>query len=528
MMRHFKVTFEPDGRHVLIHSGATLLEAAGQLGIILNTVCGGRGACGKCILRLEPSGKEVPACQYKIDSDLIVSVPQTSRFFEQKILEHGIDAKSKFEPDIYKGYLQAAGNKEILGIAVDIGTTTVVVKLLDIKNGKLLATESDYNPQMRYGDDVVSRISYADDEKKLTELQKIIIDCLNSLIIRLCKKTSAKPASIYELTAVGNTAMNHLFLGFPVQSLGQAPYKAYSLDAYDLKAKELGLEVNPDAKTHTVENIAGFVGSDTTAAALAAGLDLAEKMTLLIDIGTNGEIVLGTKERLCSASCAAGPAFEGARITQGSRAVDGAIEAVVLSEGDIDIDAIGDCQPTSICGSGLIDAAAVLLDWGVIDSSGRFIEKSAKLSPKILQRITTKDSQPAFILAYKDGNDEPSVILTQKDIREVQLAKAAIRTGISLLLQKMQIKDTDIEQVLLAGAFGNYIRKESALRIGLLPKVPVEKIHFVGNAAAAGAEIILLSSRARKQAGLLARHIKYIEIAHESRFADIYAESMLF
>ncbi|MGD9109892.1 MAG: ASKHA domain-containing protein, partial [Phycisphaerales bacterium] len=499
-MQHFKITFQPDSKWISIHEGATLLEAAHQAAIILNTVCGGKGSCRKCALRLEPSGEEVLACQYKIDSDLTVTVPQSSRFFEQKILEHGIETKSEFQPDVYKNYQAVAGQNKILGLAVDIGTTTIVAKLIDLTTGKCLDTQTDYNPQMRYGDDVISRIDYAQTQTKLAELQLVLIDCLNSLIEELCDD----PNQIYELAAVGNTTMSHIFFGFPITQLGQAPYKAHTLDAHQITAKELGIAINPDAKVRIVENIAGFVGSDSVAAALAAGMDLVEQLTLLVDIGTNGELVLGTKQKLYAASCAAGPALEGAKIDQGSRAVDGAIEAVVINEGDVDVDVIGDSPASSICGSGLIDAVAVMLELGVLDHTGRFVEPARlkdKLPPAVLRRLVQKDNQPAFVLAYTDDSDKPSVTLTQKDIRELQLAKAAIRTGISLLLEKVRLNDSDIEQVLLSGAFGNYIKKTSALRIGLLPDVATDKIHFVGNAASSGAQTILINTAARDLAG---------------------------
>jgi uncharacterized 2Fe-2S/4Fe-4S cluster protein (DUF4445 family) len=279
-----------------------------------------------------------------------------------------------------------------------------------------------------------------------------------------------------------------------------------------------------------VENIAGFVGADTTAVALAADIDSAEEMTLIVDIGTNGEIVLGTKDKLYAASCAAGPALEGARITCGSRAAEGAIEAVVMNEEDIDLDVIGNVPARSICGSGLIDAVAVMLDLGIIDATGRFANPTSlksKLPQSIFSRIVELDGEPAFILApASDGNDRP-VFLSQKDIRQMQLAKGAIRTGIVLLQRKLGLKGSDIEHILLAGAFGSYIRKESALRIGLLPAVAVERIRFIGNAAASGAQMILLRSNCRDKARQLARQIEYIEIAHEPDFQDVFADSML-
>jgi uncharacterized 2Fe-2S/4Fe-4S cluster protein (DUF4445 family) len=420
---------------------------------------------------------------------------------------------------------------DIFGLAVDIGTTTVVAKLINMADTRPLATQSALNPQSRYGDDCLSRIAYAKTDDKLAELQKLIIDCINELTAKLCKQASIKPEDIYEVCVVGNTTMNHIFLRFPVTQLGLAPYNAFSTEPQDIPADKLSLNSNQAANVHTPANIAGFVGSDITAGALATDINSAEEITLLVDIGTNGEIVLGTKDKLYAASCAAGPAFEGARISCGSRAVEGAIEAVVINNNDIDLDVIGDCPPRSICGSGLIDAMAVLLDLGIMDQTGRFVDTKKlrnNLSPALFSRLTEQDSQPAFILAHNTDTNEPKVILTQKDIRQVQLAKAAIRAGIKLLQKKLALRDADIKHIFLAGAFGNYIRAESALRIGLLPDVPTERIYFVGNAAASGAQMILLSRQWRQLAVKLARKIEYVEIAHEEDFSDVYADSMTF
>ncbi len=523
-MKHFNVTFRPDGRQISIHAGATLMEAAGQAGIILNTTCGGKGTCEKCAVNLEPTKEQVLACQYHINSDLIVTIPISSRFFEQKILADGIEAKTKIQPDIYKKYLKVDSTDKILGLAIDIGTTTVVAKLINMTDGSCFATQAHLNPQTKNGDDCLSRIAYAQTDAKSAELQKTIVDCINELTAKLCSQACIDAKQIYEMCVVGNTTMNHIFLKLPIAQLGQAPYRAFSVDAKDLSPDELRLQINPDGNIHTVENIAGFVGSDITAVALAVDINSAQDLTLVVDIGTNGELVLGTADKLYAASCAAGPAFEGARIICGSRAVVGAIEAVLVNDGDIDLDVIGNCPPRSICGSGLIDAVAVLLDLGIIDQSGRFVKPENlkdHLSAKILSRMIEQNSQPAFRLADK-------VVLTQKDIREVQLAKAAIRAGMKLLQKKIGIEDDDIKQILLAGAFGNYIRRESALRIGLLPDVPAERIVLVGNAAASGAQIILLSSQFRTQARKLARKIEYIEIAHEEEFESVFTDSMSF
>ena len=547
-MDHFRVTFTPDNKSIVIHSGATVLEAAAQAGIILNATCGGKGICGKCRVRLLREDKDVLACQHRIDGDLDVMAPVASRFFEQKILQHGTDRDVEVSPVVSKKFVDnktvvylgqkviasepGDTTKALYGVAVDIGTTTVVAKLIDLTDGQTKTTAASGNPQIAYGDDVISRISYGQTEEGLTELHDVIVYCVNTLIKQLCVQSSVPPEHIYEAAIAGNTTMNHIFLKLPIKQLGQAPYHAFSVDAHDRTAEDMRIKINPAGNVHTIENIAGFVGSDTVAVAVAVAMDEADKMTLVVDIGTNGELVLGTKDRMYAASCAAGPALEGARISQGSRAIDGAIERVVLNTDDIDLDVIGGKAPRTICGSGLIDALALIVELGIVDATGKFVNPSGldgKLPPKVLSRIVLQENdQYAFVLAHNSDGHERPVMLTQKDVRETQLAKAAIRAGIKLLQKKFGIADTDIEQILLAGAFGNYIRRKSTWQIGLLPNVPLERIHFVGNAASSGAQMVLTSQICRELAKKLARQIEYVEIAHEPDFAMEYAESMLF
>jgi uncharacterized 2Fe-2S/4Fe-4S cluster protein (DUF4445 family) len=526
-MKHFNVKFEPDGKNISIHEGATLLEAASRAGIIINTPCGGKGICGKCLLQLQPDGKTVCSCQHHIESDLTVRIPPQVRFFEHKILTEGLDTELAFQPDIFKQYLRLTSNKTVLGLAVDIGTTTVVAKLIDMMTAKNIATQAVMNPQNKYGDNVISRISYADTEPKLTELHNVIIDCINQLAVTLCKKAGFEPQNIFEVCAVGNTTMNHIFLRLPIQQLGQAPYKPVLLDACDKVPTQVALTMNNAGNIYTPPNIAGFVGSDITAVALAVDIEDAEDNTLIIDIGTNGELLLARENKIYAASCAAGPALEGAGISCGSGAANGAIEAVFINNHDIDFDVIGNVKPESICGSGLIDAAAVIADLEIIDSTGRFIEreKLKHLSKAIASRIVKIDNQPAFILAENYKN---RVFISQNDIRQIQLAKAAIRAGINLLQQKLGITDNHIKHIYMAGAFGNYIRPESAIRIGLLPNVPEQTFHFIGNAASSGAQMMLLCSDYRQKAQQLARKIEYVEIAHEKRFETVFAQSMAF
>lgn len=601
-MKHYTVHFHPGNLVTSIHAGATLLEAAGQAGLILSTPCGGMGRCGKCTVRLLPSGKDIVACQYIIEHDLAVSIPDSSRFFKQQILEHGIQPKVGGASSIRKIFLenppsqinalcealsekilaqvvvrntpdsalssqlqscQESGVTAILsfddsgepdaspscyeltgvepgdttgklyGAAVDIGTTTVVARLADLNTGQIVATASAGNPQNQYGTDVISRISYCENEFGLEQLHNAIIACLNELLQSAAQQTGIECNEIYEMTAVGNTTMTHLLLRHPVRQLGQGPYRAYSLAAGDHQPGELGLNMNPAGNIHILANIAGFVGSDTVAATLACGLDISEMNTLLVDIGTNSEIVFGTQSHLLAASCAAGPALEGAGITFGSRAQSGAIERVFLDGDDIDIDVIGSAQAGTLCGSGLIDAVAVMLELGIIDSTGRFCERfelDPMLSDSVRRRLITHNDEPAFVLTgqYTKKQWEAAVFLTQKDIRQMQLAKAAIRAGIELLLQRAGTHAASIEQLLLAGAFGNYVQKKSAVRIGLLPKIPLEKIHFVGNAAGSGAQMTLVSQNARKMAKKLAEKIDYVEIAYQTNFQMVFSEFLLF
>lgn len=599
-MKHYIVNFQPDNLTIAIHAGATLLEAAGQAGLILSTPCGGIGRCGKCDVQLMPSEKKVRACQYIIEHDLTVSIPDSSRFFKQKILEHGIQREVDITASIRKCFIKYPPSElnalcetlshatsapvtplndledtfasqliscskngltavlstdldtelplcyqlmgiepddttnKLYGIAVDIGTTTVVARLADLNTGKIIATASTENPQRQYGDDVISRISYCENEDGPDNLHMAMIICLNDLIESVTQKAGIHQKDIYDAAVVGNTTMNHLLLKYPVRQLGQAPYQAHSLVARDHEPGQLGININSAGNVHTLANIAGFVGSDTVAAALACGLDISDINTLLVDIGTNGEIVWGTGSHLLATSCAAGPALEGAGITFGSRAQSGAIERVVFDDKDIDLDIIGTTAlATTLCGSGLIDAVAVLLELGIIDATGRFCdlyELDPMLSEAIRKRYISHNNEPAFVLtgSYSGHQWQNAVLLTQKDIRQMQLAKAAIRAGIEFLLKKAGNSTFEIQQLLLAGAFGNYIQKKNAVRIGLLPPIPLEKIHFVGNAACSGAQMALISQDARKMAKHLAKSIDYVEIAHRADFQMVFSEFLVF
>lgn len=519
--------FQPGGNRQSVRKGITLLEAAGLAGVTLQTACGGKGTCHKCQVLVGPDRDPVLACQFSVENDIEVYVPQVSQEGTSQILLSGTGQSVEVCPWIQP--VDPTG--PLYGVACDIGTTTVVAKLMDLKTGGALATAATINPQSRHGFDVISRIHYGSTDQGLRGLQGLIVSCLNDLIEDLCRQAGVDQSAIHELCVVGNTTMNHLFLGLPVAQLGQAPYAAFSVDAHDVPPADLGIRINPAGNVHTVENIAGFVGSDTTAVAVAVDIGNTYAVTLVLDIGTNGELLLAAGGKVCAASCAAGPAFEGARIGHGSRAVAGAIERVALLSNDIEIGVIGHTAPRSICGSGLVDAVAVLLNLGLVDTTGRLAGPDSVpegLPEVIAARVVKVAGQPAFGLAFNPQSRRPAVLLTQADIREVQLAKAAIRAGIELLLRKTGLGAGDIEQVLVAGAFGATIRPEAAIRMGLLPEVPLDRVRSVGNAACAGAEMILLNKHCRNKAGQLAGSIDYVEIAKDPGFEQVYAEAMSF
>ncbi len=605
----FRVTFQPEGRSVFVLRGTKLVEAAGQAGIILNQPCGGEGTSGKCRVEvLESAPAPTPAdsehltegelsdgwrraCQLAIENDLVISVPQETRFFEQMILAEGKGAWYPFQPNLRKRFvsvpeptiedqrsdldrLKAAvgadeleaglpliralpsilrqegpqvtaileGNEiqwveggdttdRIWGVAFDIGTTSIVGALMNLTNGQSRAVASRTNPQVHFGDDVVSRISYIEKTPDgLDKLRKRLIACLNEIIGELCDQADIEPESIYEATAVGNTTMTHIFLGVDPGPIAHAPYVAVVRESLDVKARELGLEINRNANLHMLPNIAGFVGSDTVAVVLASGMARQEQVQLAIDIGTNGEVVVGNRDRLVACSCAAGPAFEGARIRYGMRATEGAISKVVINEA-IEVSVIGGGRATGICGSGLVDAVADLLDAGVIDPTGRIADpETARELPDPLRRaILSFEDQPSVVLvpAARSKTGQP-ILLTQRDVREVQLAKAAIRAGIEVIGAEFGIVTEEVSRVLLAGGFGNFIRRSHAKRIGLLPPIPTERIEFIGNAAATGAKTVLACADCRREAERISRETEYVELATRPDFQTCYMEAMVF
>ena len=400
------------------------------------------------------------------------------------------------------------------GLAVDIGTTKIAVYLVDMENGKTLASKGLMNPQISYGEDVVSRIYAASrSEESADKLQTLLVEALNESIALLCAEAGVDRLSVADAVIVGNTAIHHLFLKLPVSQLGLAPYVPALRSAIDVKARDLGLETASGAYVHLMPNIAGYVGADHVAMILGTRLAESSGVTLAIDIGTNTEICLNNRGEMASVSCASGPAFEGAHIKHGMRAAPGAIEHVRISDDKPVIQTIGGEAPAGICGSGLLDAAAQMRLNNVMDSTGKILPH-----PGVRVR---EDGMKEFVLTERPGRED--ITISQKDIRELQLAKAAIRLGIRALAEEMGIAESEIDEVIIAGAFGTFIDVESAITIGMLPPLPRERFRQVGNAAGTGARLALISMTERRKATEMASRVRYVELAVISDFNQKFA-----
>jgi len=407
-----------------------------------------------------------------------------------------------------------------LGLAVDIGTTKIAGYLVDLETGKTLASIGIMNPQISYGEDVITRIGRArESPAEAARLQNVVITALSQIAIDLCGEVKARPENIVEAVVVGNTAMHHLFLRLPVAQLGLAPYVPAASQALDVKAREIGLNIAPGAYVHLLPNIAGFVGADLVAVLIATEPWKVGKVVLTVDIGTNTEVCLITDDDMTSVSCASGPAFEGAHIQCGMRAASGAIERLRLVDNKVEYQTVYGTPPIGLCGSGILDAIAQLYRVGAIDKGGKMRDKHP-----LVRNVKGRNE---FVLV-KEGEREGgrAVTITQQDVREIQLAKGAIYTGIKLLLEARNRSEAEIEQVIIAGAFGTYIDVASAITIGMLPKLPLKRFRQVGNAAGTGARLALISRQKRAEAQAIARKIKYIELAADPKFMSTFVDAI--
>lgn len=418
----------------------------------------------------------------------------------------------------------------LYGLALDIGTTTVVGALTNLRTGAVEAVKSTLNGQASYGADVISRISFTMMETDGKEtLQARVVETINSLLDQLLAASGADRDNVYEAVAVGNATMLHLLLGIDPEPISVAPFITTLSDGATVRTSEIGLNLNPSARLSTLPHLGAYVGADIVAGVLATGVARGEdeRLRLYIDVGTNGEIVLGSSLRTLATAAPAGPAFEGAQIKCGMRASEGAIEGVSIRD-DVHLQVIGgEVRPVGICGSGLVDAVAELVNAGLVDSSGRLAREEqvrGKVSDAIVDRLVVVNGVRAFLLS----GPEDGIVLTQPDIRALQFAKGAIAAGVRVLMEQMRIVPGDLYQVLLAGSFGSYINPASARAIGLVPWLPIERIVAVGNAAGEGAKIALLSFREREAASRIPDFIEYIELSGRPEFNDIFTDALAF
>jgi len=613
-MKIFKITFLPSHKKGKASGEKTILEAARELGVEIESICGGIKNCGKCKVKLlegnlspfideelkfiteeEKAEGYRLACVAQIRGDVQIFIPEVTHLEKQELRKKVIERTIELNPVIipyeievnppslndptgdfdrlkkslseryalhhldidYPTFLKLPrvlrdGNwkatvaiwmeKEILdikpgrmndlyGLAIDVGTTTIAAYLCHLKSGALIATQSMINPQVVYGEDVMSRITFTMAHPNgLGKLHHSIINGLNQLIKTIAEECHLSPEDILELCLVGNTAMHHLLLGIDPQYLGVSPFPPSIHQSLNLKARDLSLKVHPSANVYFLPIEAGFVGADNVGVLIAQEPYNQDEMVLIIDVGTNGELVMGNRERLISSSCATGPALEGAHIKFGMRAAPGAIERIQIGPEtyEVNFKVIGkeewntelkNPRAKGICGSGIIDGIAELYRCGVIDKSGRMKKEFPS------SRLILVDENPEFVIAWKEETSiKKDITITQQDVRNVQLAKGALYAGAKLMMKRLGIKKLD--KVILAGAFGSYIDPEKAMVLGMFPDCDLKNVYAVGNAAGEGARMALLNRDKRVEAEKIAKKVEYMELTTEQGFQNEFIEAM--
>ncbi len=628
-----QVALMPSGRRGKVQRGTNLLKAAQELGVELESICGGRQTCLKCQVIVEegsfpkhaitsdathltpPTARELEfsmnerlegrrlACAAEVLGDLLITVPEESQARKQIIAKAASDRVIEIDPAVSQVYVEVVppelgdsrgdwerlaqaleaewglhdlvidikafptlqpalreGNfavtvtvwqgKEVLrvqpgyheglyGLAVDIGSTTVAAHLCDLRTGQVLATEASMNPQVRYGEDLMSRVSYATREAQgLSRLNKAVVRTLNELAEKAAASAGLALEDILDMVIVGNPVMHHILLGINPVELGGAPFALAVDSALDMKAREIGLALHPAARLHLLPLIAGHVGADNMAVQIAEMPSEQDEIQLIVDVGTNAEIVLGNRQQVLVASSPTGPAFEGAQITHGQRAAPGAIERVRIDPQTLeprfkvigydewikpeDVDRIPEtAKATGICGSGIIEVIAELYLVGIIDTGGLFVEAAVERTPRV--RYQGRTGEYTLVEASLSATGAP-IVVTQNDIRSIQLAKAALYAGTKLLMNHRGVPRVD--RVLLAGAFGSYISPLHAMILGLIPDCALDRVSAVGNAAGDGARFALLNKGLRLKAAELARWVQHISTPLEASFQDEFVAAL--
>jgi len=459
--------------------------------------------------------------------------PELLRSFPQRVRAAGFRGTAVTADGLLIDFEPGNTESESFAVAVDVGTTTLAAVLLDLGTGDERAVVSRLNPQTRFGDDVLARILYSQESPSgLRELHEAIVEAVDEMVGELVELSGTRRERVYEVTFSGNTTMQQLLCRVDPGSLGKVPFVPTMGRGVSLAAEKLALHIHPRGRAYIAPVIGGFVGGDTVSGILATGMADVAGPTLLVDIGTNGEIVLAADGKLTAASTAAGPAFEGARISHGMRGSHGAIEKVIV-DGRLRINVIGNAPPVGLCGSGLIDVAAELLRHKIVTAEGRLkaaAELPDNLLPDLAGRLVAHDGRTAFLLAEatETGNGKP-IVLTQRDLRELQLAAGAIRAGIRILLRRAGLQPDSLESVLISGGFGNFIRRSNAQRIGLMPsKVQRHRIRYQGNTSLAGARLTAASQQARAIAEDLARRTEHVDLSTDPEFQTAFADAMIF
>ncbi|MFZ5943737.1 MAG: ASKHA domain-containing protein [Bacillota bacterium] len=609
----FKVLFQPDNLFVEIEAQNTILQAANKAGLPLKATCGGRGTCGKCLVRvlkgdyllkddkiLHKTGL-LPACQAVVLSDIEVEIPQESKLDKHKVLIQQENLLAEKELEVLAGFnfnplvrrykisvpeptlmenssdlnrllvelkkqvscgdikislpilrklapalrdgnwniivdvahLEGCGeiidilpgnnDKPLYGLAIDIGTTTVVVFLLDLISGKLIDKRGTYNKQAKYGDDVISRMIHADEEEGgLQELQQAVLNSVNELTEEILKDSPhIKRDSVKVVVCAGNTTMTHLLLALDPKYIRLEPYIPAAAQYPPVKIKDLGLPLYGEGLLVNIPSVASYVGGDIVAGALAVKIDKSNELVLFIDIGTNGEMVLGNKEWLVSCACSAGPAFEGGGITFGMRAMRGAIERIQI-DGSFEVayETIDNDKAVGICGSGLIDCLSKLHFSGVIDRTGKFQMDIPT------DRLRQGADGPEFVLVWaQETGVHKDIVITESDIKNLLRAKGAVFAGIRSMLELVSLEMSAIDKVLIAGGFGNYLNLEDSIRIGLLPDLERNKYQFVGNTSVKGAQTVLLAKEAYQQSLEISKMLTYLELSVGNTFMEEFVSA---
>lgn len=591
-MKNVRVTFEPGMIEVEIPAGSKIVSAIEKAGIPFELPCGGKGICGKCLVKVlqgasEPTETEKKllggkvedgwrlACQSRIFNNSRIFVESKLFSYHKILTSKGLCDRYKKNPHIVKKDLNippitlenpvsleqqiatALGiktgvlnpflltdpslcgqtrftaifyNKKMIslekkhdrhhlyGIGFDLGTTTMVLTVFDLEECREVITVVRPNPQIKFGDDVISRIDFSMKEGGLKKLNSIVVEEINKMIDEAVKSSGIKNQYIYQFVLSGNTVMEHIFLKLPLNSLATIPFNPVARGPFEIEAFRTGLHINPEGVVFIFPVLGGFVGGDTAGLILATAIHRSEKMQIGIDIGTNGEIVIGNKDGIIATSTAAGPAFEGGRITFGMRAQTGALEKCWVSDGSLKWQVIGGNRLKGICGSGLVDIVSVLKEHKIINDSGRFEEFSES---------ELKKHMMDGVFVFEPGQ-ENSIYLTQKDIREFQAARAAIRSGMEILMRIKGVKLEEIENVYLAGALGNFANLENLKKIKMLPDFPTEKIIPSGNTSLASTLLFLCNSDLKKELLEIAEKTKTIELSRHPDFQNVFTESLFF